>query len=241
MDNDIGRLSREDWGKIIMATMMIGSGTLLAYAALDDDDTAPVKTEHSDFPGELDRRNRLPLPVNKDGKQPYIRVSKYPIANTVGAIGETVTSAKEGDAYGTIRPWLDFGKDAMSLGPGVQVVDAMRGMTDEYTRRVPRGALAGQLVGTLLPGYRMSRQARRMGTEDDGRGRIVRRPENFHEGLLMNQPFGDIGRPARDRSDRIRRYDPEIERLRFLTGLNLKMIDPREAAKATRKERRRKN
>jgi hypothetical protein len=241
MDDDVARISKQDWAKIILATMMVGSGTALAFGALDDEDTAPVRTEHSDFPGELDRRNRLPLPKTDAGMQPYLRVSKYPMVNTVGAIGETVTSLKDADPYGVLRPWLDFGKDAMSLGPGVQVADAMRGMTDEYTRRVPRGALAGQLLGTLAPGYRMSRQSRRMGTEDDGRGKLVRRPKNFHEGLFMNLPFGPAGEPARDRSGRLRRYDPDVELARFLTGVNIKLVDPREARSATRKEKRRKS
>jgi hypothetical protein len=237
-----GSTKKEDLAMAITALMLFGGLAALIYSQLDDEDTAPVRASGEDFPGAFDRRNRVPLwSDDKAASDRYLRVTKYPFVAPADAIAEAaIAIADKKGPVAAARPGLDIVRDFVTLGPLAQASDAMRGVADEYNRYTPRSAQVGKLLGSFSPFFRVQQDIRKQ--LDD----TVRTPRTLAEGFHATGTFfGDAGKPARTREGRVRRYDQDIELLKSLTGINIKLIAPADATRARRAaeraEHRRKN
>ncbi len=105
-------------------------------------------------------------------------------------------------------------REGISTGPIAEAGIRALGFTGEYDKRKSTGAIAGEIVGSMVPGGRMTEYGRKLYTaathEQD------KQPQTFGEAMLRKVPFT----PSLGKSYG-RRPELDLEALKFLTGINL--------------------
>lgn len=186
-------------------------------------------------PGQFQANGRQFVGRAADGREAFVRTTKYPYLNLMPLMKGMVEDARRGQFKDVPAELQTLGQEGISPGPGLQGMAWAFGYKQPYDAFKSPAEIGAEDLAGFVPFHRLNEYRNQLAqARADGGTMYVTKPKGFWANLESSLPpeLHPVGpsdpgqRVVNQQTSEFVQLKPGMEALKQWTGINLRLIDP---------------